>query len=115
MAGTVSLLDRTFGFFAVRDGARYAPEGRALGSLQVSDADRPGRKLVEARGEQTRLEGQPTSLEAITAALRPIADADPAPWVLIRVRPDLKYADLARVVDAITSAGIGTIRFEAIK
>ncbi len=114
MAGTVSLLDRTFGFFAVREGGRYAPEGRDLGPLAGPEADRPGRHVVEVHGETTRLDGQPVTLEALTATLKPLAalDADPTPWALVRTDPDQKYADLLKVIHAIKAAGVTTIRFD---
>jgi hypothetical protein len=113
MAGTVSLLERTFGFFALREGGRYAPEGQDLGPLEVADADRPGQHVVEIQANGLQLDGKATSLDDLGAALRPLAEADPAPWALIRAPDDRPYRDVLRVAEAVRAAGIATVRFEA--
>jgi hypothetical protein len=41
MAGTVSLLGRDFGFFALRDGGRFAPEGADAGPLEPHKDAKP--------------------------------------------------------------------------
>ncbi len=117
MAGTLSLLDRTFGFFAVREGSRYAPEGRELGALAPPDAERPGRHVVTLGRSGLMLEGEAATTEEVAKALKPLVDseADPAPWVLIRVDPEVKYSDLRRVTDAIEGAGVRVIRLEAVE
>ncbi len=75
MAGTLTLLDRTFGFFAIRDGGRYAPEARDLGPLQDPDRDRPGRITVALLPDGSiTLDGKPIPLDGLAAALRPRAD-----------------------------------------
>ena len=116
IAGTVALLDRTFGFFAVRDGGRYAPDGRDLGPLQAPDADRPGRVTVDLGADgSVRVDGKPVALDHFADALRPLADpaAEVPAWVLITARPAATLADLAPVVAAVRAGGIATIRVEA--
>jgi hypothetical protein len=115
MAGTVSLLERTFGFFAIREGARYAPEGKDVGPLEGPDTERPGRHVIEIRGEGLKLDDKTATLEGLAATLRPLVETDaiPAPWALIRVPADQKYGDVLRVVEALRASGISTIRFEA--
>jgi len=116
MAGTLTLLDRTYGFFAVREGGRYAPEGRDLGPLEATDADRPGRHLVDVRGPaEIRLDARPVTLAELTASLKAIDHPDPAHWVLIRATPGQKFDELMKLVAAIQAGGIGTIRFEPSK
>jgi len=114
MAGTASLLDRSFGFFAVREGGRYAPEGRDLGPLDSPDADRPGRHLVEINGREIRLDGKPVSPGALTATLKALAEAEAEvpPWASIRTSPELASGDIRKVVEAIRAAGIATIRLD---
>jgi hypothetical protein len=115
MAGTVSLLERTFGFFAIREGARYAPEGKDVGPLEGPDSDRPGRHVVEIRGAGLKLDDNPATIEGLAALLKPLVETDaiPAPWALIRVPADQKYSDVLRVVEALRAAGISTIRLES--
>ena len=114
MAGTASLLERTFGFFAIREGARYAPEGKDVGPLEGPDTDRPGRHVVEIRGDVLKLDDKPATLEGLAATLKPLVETDaiPAPWALIRVPADQKYSDVLRVVEALRASGISTIRLE---
>ncbi len=118
MAGTLTLLDRTFGFFAIREGGRYAPDSRDLGPLQTLDQDRPGRITVELLADGSiLLEGKPVPLEKLPEALQPMAESgtDAMPWVLIQAVQDTKLATLNPVVEAIRSAKISTIRFEPLQ
>ena len=118
MAGTLTLLDRTFGFFAVREGGQYAPEGRDLGLLQDSDQDRPGRIRVEvAEDGSIRLDGQPVEPASLTETLQTRAKSarESSPWVLIGASGEVKLANLNPVVAAIRAAGIALIRFDASK
>ena len=114
MAGTLTLLDRTFGFFAIRDGGRYAPETRDLGPLRTTDRDRPGKLTIDLAADGSiRLEGKPVALGELAEALKPLADpalADPA-WVLITTAGATRVAALDPVLTAIRAAEIGTIRF----
>ncbi len=111
MAGTASLLERTFGFFALREGGRYAPEGLGAGPLTIDDADRPGRHLLELRVEGLTLDGKPTTPEGLAAGLGAIGE--PEPWVLIRASADRKYGDVIRAAEAVRAAGIAEVQFEA--
>ncbi len=126
MAGTVSLLERTFGFFAVREGGRYAPEGRDLGPLPRpggegdtdADADRPGRHVVDlGRDGSVALDEKPSSIEAVGTAFKALAgaEADPAPWAQFRVDPDLPYRDLRKALDAVEASGVRFIRLGPAK
>ncbi len=111
MAGTVNLLDRTFGFFAIRDGGRYAPDGRDLGPLQAVDQDRPGKLILTMNGDgSATLENKPITLDQLTAALQPLAES--SPWVLIVATGPVELTQLAPVVAAINAAGIAAVRFD---
>ena len=118
LAGTLTLLDRTFGFFAIRDGGRYAPEGRDLGPLQAADQDRPGRILLDlANDGSIRLDGQPLAVDNLTETLRTRANLreEVSPWVLVVAADDLKIVQLAPALAAIRAAGISSIRFTTDK
>jgi biopolymer transport protein ExbD len=110
MAGVVSLLGHPYGFFAIREGGHYAPEGDEVGPL-AAESDRPGRAIVELQAEDRfRLDGKSLTRDELTAALKPKASADPPGWVLLRVPPSLPFSAVERAIEAIHSAGIATIR-----
>ncbi len=115
MAGLASIAERSVGFFAIREGGRSAPEGSDVGPIAAGEADRPGRCLVEVRGEQIRLDGNVATFEELAAALRPRIDnpEGPAPWVVLRAPADSKFADILKVVENLRALGIKTVRFEA--
>ena len=116
MAGTLTLLDRTFGFFAVRDGGQYAPEGRGLGLLATLDTDRPGRLTIQLGADGSLLiGGEAVPLDRLTATLQPRAEpvGDASPWVLIVAAPEVSIAQLAPVIAAIRAADIATIRIKS--
>ncbi len=115
MAGTLTLLDRTFGFFAIREGGRYAPEARDLGPLQAPDRDRLGRITIELRPDGSiTLDGKPIPLANLTEALKPLADpaVESPAWVLIIAGGNARIADLAPILRAVRAAEIAMIRFE---
>ena len=115
MAGHASIAERSVGFFAIREGGRYAPEGSDVGPLAAVEADRPGRNVVEVLGDQIQFNGNPATFEEMAATLRPQIDNlnDPAPWVVIKVSADQKFVDVLRVAENIQALGIRTVRFEA--
>jgi hypothetical protein len=114
MAGVASIAERPVGFFAIREGGRYAPEGTEIGPLVGPVDDRPGRHVVEILGEGIRFDGKPLTIDDLTKVLKTLveSDASPAPWVVIRASGDQKYADLLRVSEAVISAGVKSLRFE---
>ena len=118
MAGTLTLLDRTFGFFAIREGGRYAPEGRDLGALQDSDQDRPGKITLDLSEDGSiRFDSQSVTLADLTKAVQTRAnrEGDSSQWVLIHPHGEAKLAILNPVLEAIRSAGISQIRFDLSK
>jgi hypothetical protein len=115
IAGVASLNERPVGFFAIRDGGKYAPEGADLGPLSPPDADRPGRHLVEVLGDQLTLDGKAATLEELGVVLRSLVEVDPTSWVLIRAPGDQKYSEVFRAVEAVRASGIKSLRFGAIE
>ncbi|WP_435010364.1 ExbD/TolR family protein [Tundrisphaera lichenicola] len=113
MAGTASLLERTFGFFALREGAQFAPDGQDLGPVGGSEVDRPGRHVVEIRADGPRLDGEATTLEALVASMKPLAESGEA-WVLIRIPADRPFGEILPFVEAVRASGVSTVRLEAI-
>jgi hypothetical protein len=114
IAGVASLNERAVGFFAIREGGRYAPEGSDLGPISAASADRPGRHVVEILGDKMMLDGKAATLEELTALLKTLVETEtgPAPWALIRASSDQKYSDVLRVAEVIQAAGVRLLRFE---
>lgn len=116
IAGVARLNERPAGFFAIREGGRYAPEGAEVNFDEPGDPDRPGRHLVEVSGEGIKLDGKPMSLEAIGKTLGPEAEAaeGPSPWVALRAE-GVPFREVLRVVEAIRASGVRSIRFEGVE
>jgi len=109
MAGTVTMLNRAYGFFAVREGGRYAPEGEDLGPLEKA-AGKPHRMTISLRKGQYTLDGKPQTDQELTDALKRAAANEPSTWVLLQVPEDESFADVQRAIDAINAGGVSTIR-----
>jgi hypothetical protein len=111
MAGMLTMLDRAYGFFAVRDGGRIVSEGEDVGSLAGDAVARtPGRRTIVVRKGQYTLDGQPRTDQELTDLLRQAVAAEPATWVLLRVSDDEPFGAIARAFEVIGAAGVRTIR-----
>lgn len=113
IAGTMSLLERGFGFFAVREGGVIAPEGIDL--QQAAPGGEPGRELVidvPAEGPFV-LDGKPFDDPALADALRGTLAAGEVGGVLVRASADAPYRRLARLAEILDEAGIPRVRFGA--
>lgn len=107
MAGTVSLLNNEYGFFALREGGRFAPEDAQAGTLE-----RPVTTInvsVDADGHLSA-NGKAVDDDAFTADLKAAAATDSATRVILRAPNNAKAADLHHAVDLIRAAGITAIR-----
>lgn len=109
MAGTMTMLDRAYGFFAVRDGGRFGPDGDDAGPL-LAAADRPGRRTVTIKKGQYALDGKPQTDRELTDALKRAVAADPATWVLLRVPGDEPFAAVNAAFEVVGAAGVASIR-----
>ncbi len=111
MAGTLTMLDHAYGFFAIREGGRFAPEGEDVGPLAKDrEASTPGRRTVVVRKGQYTLDGQPRTDLELTDSLKQAMTAEPATWVLLQVADDEPYAAIQRAFETISNAGVRTIR-----
>jgi hypothetical protein len=116
IAGTASLNDRPVGFFAIREGGRYAPEGADIGPLVPLDANRPGKHLVDVAGDKLTIDGQAATLESLGVVLRLLVESEvgPTPWVAIRAPGDQGYGEVRKVVEAVQGAGIKVLRLGSL-
>jgi hypothetical protein len=107
MAGTVSLLNYDYGFFALREGARFAPEDVRIGAQEKAPTVISA--ALDADGRLTQDE-KAVNAETFTAALKTAVTADPATQVNLRVPTTAKAADVLHVVELIRAAGVHSIR-----
>ncbi len=111
MAGTLTMLDHSYGFFALREGGNIAPEGVEVGTLPTaSDPAKTGRRVVTAGKDRSLLEGEALSGPELSDRLKGAVAADPATWVLLLVPAEVTFADVRPTVEAIRSGGVATIR-----
>ena len=117
IAGVASLNERPAGFFAIREGGRFAPEGPDVGPMTPAEKDRPGRLVIEIVGDTARHDGEPMTLEQLGVLAERSTGVDPAPsrWFLLRASKDQKFADVLRAAEILQSRGIKAIRFETIE
>jgi biopolymer transport protein ExbD len=111
IAGTVSMLERQYGFVAMREGSSLAPESVDLGPRAAAS---PGTQyrivVVEAGSDRYRLDGNAQSAAELTDALLSAVKANPAIKVLLRAP---ESASLERVLQAarlIEQTGVRSIR-----
>ena len=108
IAGTVSLLDRPFGFFALREGGTFVPDGEDVG-LPAGPANRPGRVEVTVKGPDAyEVGGQAVNEEGLAEALKPAAAPDGS--LLLRVGGAVPFEAVSRIIEAARAAGVVEIR-----
>jgi hypothetical protein len=117
MAGVASIAERPVGFFAIREGARFAPEGTEIGPLAQAGKDRPGEHLVEFTGDRVTLDAKAMSQDEMVATLKALVEDEtkPSQSVLIRASSEQSYRDLVKVVESLQASGIRKLRFESLE
>lgn len=118
MAGTVSLLERSYGFFAVREGGSLAPAGVDVAPprLDAAGDPPPHRHRVEiGAGGSISLDGKPVAAEALAPALRAVADAEPDAEVEVAAAPDQSFKVVQDAIASVRGAGIGSVRIVPAK
>ncbi|AGA25564.1 ExbD/TolR family protein [Singulisphaera acidiphila] len=109
IAGSLTMLDRVFGFFAVREGGAFAPEGEDIGPLAKGES-KPGRKTVTVHKGQYTLDGKAQTDQELTDSLKQAVAADPATWILLQVPADEPFSALQTAFEVIGAAGLSTVR-----
>jgi hypothetical protein len=110
MAGTGTMLDRTFGFFAIREGGRFAPEGEDVGPLDRLE-NRPNGLVFALRPDGKLQFGAETiELDDLAARIRQAVEAEPKTWILLRVPEETPYTKVRAVLDTIREGGVKSIR-----
>lgn len=109
LAGSMTMIGRTYGFFAIREGGRFAPEGEDVGPM-AKGAEKPHRKTVTVRKGQYTLDGQPRTDQELSDSLKRSASAEPKTWVLLQVPEDEPYSAVRQAFEVISAAGVESIR-----
>ena len=100
IAGSVTLLEQTYGFFAIREGGRFAPEGEsdAIGGTG------PARRVIVLKADGSgEMEGKAVTMEAAAKA-----GGAGSPFEL-RVPQDVKAGRLAEWIGSLKGAGVRVI------
>lgn len=103
LAGTVSLLDHEFGFFAIREGARIQPDGD--GPEPPSVVDDPSNQVEVVALADGRLvhDGKPFDVASLVRN-------DPTTRVVLRIPADVPYHVVAEALESLRTAGIADVR-----
>jgi hypothetical protein len=109
MAGTVTMLNHPYGFFAAREGTQFAADGEDAGPLG-KDLARPGGTTVVLRRGEYLVDGKPRSPEQLTEILRAAKAANPKTWAILRVSGESTYDAIRRAFDTLGASGISTVR-----
>ncbi|MFO0956342.1 MAG: biopolymer transporter ExbD [Isosphaeraceae bacterium] len=109
IAGTLKLLDRPYGFFAIRERGTISPEGEEADSI-ASQASRPPVFSIVLEGGKVRREGRDLDDEALDKALADASKEEAA--VLVSVAADEPYRNVERLTARIRGAGLDAIRLK---
>jgi hypothetical protein len=114
IAGVASLNERPAGFFAIREGGRYAPDNSDLAAPGLPEGDRSIRHEIELGRAGLTLDGKPVTFEALAESLKVLATAKPdqVPLIVIRAGEGREAVELVRVVQAVHLAGLDVIHLE---
>jgi biopolymer transport protein ExbD len=115
ISGIATMLNREFGFVAVREGSRlnlYEEPGTAV-SLSPG-ADKPDgawvRVRIEPDPERYLLGKEPRSGTELTTALIAVIRANPRTGVVFTVADSLSYSRLRQALELVRASGISAIR-----
>jgi hypothetical protein len=110
LAGTSTLVNITFGFFALRDGGRFSPEDEDVRSTSAP-SDAPGRKdvMVDADGRFV-IDGRPLDLNGFSDAIKAALAADPKTWVALKIASSTPYSTVARLLQVARMLGVADAR-----
>ena len=110
ITGSFVLLDRTFGFFAVREGGTLAPDGEDAIADTGGDS-RPGRIVINVEAKALSVAGKKADEATVSATIAAALAADPSTWVLLRVSPDVAAGEVLRLVEELRKSGVTKIKF----
>lgn len=111
IAGTVSMLDREYGFVAVREGSSLAHDAFDLAPRTIVPTKSEYRIVVlRAGADGYTLDGKASSPAELTTALKAAVKANPATKVLLRVAETVPCDRVLETARLINGTGIHSIR-----
>ena len=113
IAGSFLLLDKPYGFFAVREGGLLVPDGEDLGIKRLDDV-KPGKLAIQATAQGFLLNGKPVNEAAILDAMKSAVAEQPTSWALIDVSSDVPAGKLLKLIEALRNAGAADVRVRAL-
>ncbi len=110
-SGSASLLDRTYGFAAVREGQPFDHAKLGETHISVNNAHAAGRVriTVESDGAWKR-NGEPADENAVDAALREALASDPAPTLCIEAAEKAPFQAVKKLIER--ARAMGPFEFE---
>jgi hypothetical protein len=111
IAGSFLLLDKPYGFFAIRDGGPLAPDAEAITELEPG---RAGKLKIRLTKSEIYFQGKAMDEPAIVEAIAKARDKEPATWVSIEATADTPAGTLIDLVKKIKEAGVTDIRLRGI-
>jgi hypothetical protein len=113
MAGTVSLLESTYGFLAIREGGRLAPEDAELTPSPSPASEEAGPLVLTLDAEGRVQRGEQVLEEAAWAETLPTFRRDrPGVPVVVRAPAGVPFARVGRLLEALDAGGFDAVRLE---
>jgi hypothetical protein len=108
IAGTFRLNDRPFGFFAVREGSRFAAEGAEISAV----TEPPQALVVSVSKTSLSFEGKLLTLDALTEAIKAKGES-----LVVRIDAsgDVPVQQVRAVIVALEAAGVKEVHLQATK
>ena len=113
IVGSYTLIERTFGFLAIREGGTLAPEGEDLGEAKLDDMA-PGKVVVAVGGDAIWVDGKPIEADALAGTIAGAVAQEPRTWVLLKVEDDVPWSVVRRAIEQIQESAPEAIRFHLL-
>lgn len=110
ITGSFVLLERTFGFFAIREGGTLAPDGEDA-IAEIGGDPKPGRIVIDVGVKSLSIGGKPVEESAVAAVMTTALASDASTWALLRVSSDVAAAEVLKLAEELRKSGVMKIKF----
>jgi hypothetical protein len=115
MAGTVSMLGQDYGFFAVREGGKFAPDDVDVGPVERGGSGLEALILNLDREGRITHDGKGLDADALADFIKARLRVEPAKRAVVRVAAGTTSAAIGNTVASIRSAGVRTIQITEVE